>query len=232
MQETNEQELDLMELIIILLQRWYVIAAALLVVISFTAIYAFTFQADVYTARSSVLVDVSADEQADSADILLAQRILDNYTEVAESNRVLSQLRENLDLTYTNTALRNMISVTRGRGDSIVLRFAVESQDPEEAAAIANELVILVQDYADQSSILRSMELLDIAETPVRPSGPNRLLYMAIGVVLGGMIGVFAVFAIEFFDKTIKTTKAIEQRLGLRMLGTIPEYDMDEEVEE
>ena len=37
------------------------------------------------------------------------------------------------------------------------------------------------------------------------------------------------VFVIEFMDQTIKTTDDIENKLKLRVLATIPDYDMTEE---
>jgi capsular polysaccharide biosynthesis protein len=55
---------------------------------------------------------------------------------------------------------------------------------------------------------------------------------MAIAFILGGMIGGFWVLGIEFLDKTIKTTKDMENKLGLRVLGGIPEYNLESEVEE
>jgi capsular polysaccharide biosynthesis protein len=106
----------------------------------------------------------------------------------------------------------------------------VESSDPVLAKDIANEVVSIVQVLSNDFENLDNVQVLDIAETPDSPSGPNRLLYMAVGILLGGMIGVGIVLAIEFLDKNIKKGKDVEQYLGLRLLGTIPEYDMDEEV--
>ena len=229
--EPNEETIDLMELVRMLFSRWYIVAAAVVVIASLTAIYAYGMQDDVYTSQSSVLVDVTLEEQADAGDIALAQRLLDTYTEVAESNSTLSQLRDNLDLDYTNRQIRDMLSVSRGRGDSIILKFAVESRDPAEAALMANEIVDIIKDRAETSSVLYDLEILDTAEAPNNPSGPNRLLFMAIGIILGGMVGVFGVFTIEFLDKTIKTGKDIEKKLNLRVLGTIPEYE-EKEVDE
>ncbi len=229
----NEQELDLLELLQIMLNRWYLIFASVIVVFSLTTIYAVVMLEDTYTTHSSVLVSVTAEGQAvDSGDVLLAQRLLDTYTEVAESNRVLHQLRDDLDLTYSTGTLRNMVSVSRGRDNAIVIRFNVTSTDPNEAALMADGIVSIIQSIADDSSILHDIEVLDTAETPTSPSGPNRLLYMAIGLVLGGMIGVFGVFLIEFLDKSIKTSKDLENKLGLRVLGLIPEYKLEDDWEE
>ena len=54
------------------------------------------------------------------------------------------------------------------------------------------------------------------------------MMYLAVGILLGGMIGVGLVLGVEFLDKNIKVGKDIENVLGLRLLGIIPDYDMDE----
>jgi len=76
-----------------------------------------------------------------------------------------------------------------------------------------------------------NIEILDVATTPENPSGPNRLLYVVIGVLLGGIVGVGIVFMIELFDKTLKSPLDIERKLGLRLLAIIPDYTMEEEIE-
>ncbi len=230
--EHYEQEIDLLELIRLLLNRWYLILASVIVVFGLTTFYSVVILEDTYTTQSTVLVDVVLEGQVDQGDIRLAQELLDTYTEVAESNRVIDELKSDLNLSYTNNTVRNMMEVTRGRGSSIVLKFSVTSTDPDEAAAMANGLVSIIQDMASDSTILHGIEILDTAEAPLNPSGPNRLLYMSIGIILGGMIGVFGVFGLEFLDKSIKTSKDIENKLKLRVLGVIPEYHLDDEVEE
>ena len=96
----------------------------------------------------------------------------------------------------------------------------------------ANELVVIVKSLSAEFDGLENVEVLDTATTPLIPSGPNRMLYLAVGILLGGMVGVGAVLALEFLDKNIKTGKDIENKLGIRVLGSIPHYSMDEGVVE
>ena len=227
-QTQQEQEIDLLELIRMLLNRWYIIGAALVLVFSATAIYAYGVLNDTYTSRASIMVNVRDDAQWDSSDLALAQRLIDTYTDVAESNTALTRVREETNLDYSNNRLRDMISITRGRSDSVILYIEVESEDPEHAALIANAMVSTISDMSVENNALYDVEELDTAFVPENPSGPNRMLYLAIGIVLGGMIGVFSVFVIEFLDKTVKTTKDIENKLGLRVLGVIPDYALEE----
>lgn len=230
-EERNTEEIDLMELFRMLLSRWYVVAISLLAVLALTAAYAYGIRDDVYTSEASVLVAVDTGA-GEHLDFQLSQRMVDTYTEVAESRRVTRLIREELDLTYSDGVIRNMIDVRRGRGDSIVIKFGVESQDPAEAALMANAIVGIMEDLSDEMESLYPVEILDTAEISVLPSGPNRPLFMAVGFVLGGMVGVLVVFGIEFFDRSVKSTKDLETKLNLRVLGTIPEYAMDKEVEE
>ncbi|MFH5882088.1 YveK family protein [Liberiplasma polymorphum] len=236
MEENNnyEQELDLLQLIKILLIRWYIIVAATITVFGFTAFYSFTMLDDVYTAEGSMLVQVESQQgQSDAVSFQLGQRLVDTYTEIAKSSRVLNELRTNLSLPYTNSQLRNMITVT-GVRDTIIIKLSVVSDDPEEAQIIANELLAIIQTLAASPEFqsLQNIDILDQAELPRTPSGPNRMLYLAIGIILGGMIGVFVVFIIEFLDRTVKTTKDVESKLGIRALGLIPDYNMEDEVDE
>ncbi len=239
-QENFEQELDLTQLIRILLLRWYVIIASVILIVGLTGFYAYVMQDDYYTAERTFAIRVEADDTSTVAGHQLAERLVNSYIDFSQSKLVLDNLRENLTeydeitTTYTNAQFRNMIT-TSGRGtQSIAIDIRVTSQDPIEAAIIANELFIVIDELTRSEEIqnLQTIDSWGIADTPTFPSGPNRPLYMIIGLVLGGMIGVFGVFVVEFFDKTIKTTKDVETKLGLRVVGIIPDYDMYQEVVE
>jgi capsular polysaccharide biosynthesis protein len=94
---------------------------------------------------------------------------------------------------------------------------------------IANQMVKVMQEVSSTYEGFDNIEILDEAQLPLQPSGPNRILYVVIGVILGGITGVGIIFIAEMMDKTIKTSKDIEQKLNLRVLATIPEYVMPED---
>ena len=228
--ENQEVELDLIHIIKIILRRWILIGVITFAVTILAFGYAYLMLDDVYTAESSMIVQVTNTGDSDYTALLTGQRLVDTYTEIAESNRVLEELKTNLVIDYTNSQLRNMISVI-SVNDTLIVNLTVESNDPELAKDIANELVSIVKNLSTEFDGLEDVEILDTALTPTSPSGPNRLLYLMVGVLLGGMIGVGIVLAFEFLNKDIKTGKDVEKILGLRLLGLIPNYDMHEEVE-
>jgi capsular polysaccharide biosynthesis protein len=225
----QELEIDLISLIKVLLRKWWLIGGVTFVGLVLAAIYAYVMLDDVYTAESSMIVQVSNTGDSDYTNLLTGQRLVDTYTEIATSNRVLDELIDNLNLSYNKSQLSSMIQVSSAN-DTLIIKLNVESTDPELAKNIANETVNIVRDLSTEFENLDNVEVLDIAEVPASPSGPNRILYVAVGILLGGMIGVGIVLAIEYLDKNIKRGKDVENFLGLRLLGTIPEYELDEEV--
>ncbi len=118
-----------------------------------------------------------------------------------------------------------------GVQDTPVIKLAVVAKDKVEAKEIANKTVLVMQEVSLNFDGFDNIEILDVATTPENPSGPNRLLYVVIGVLLGGIVGVGIVFMIELFDKTLKSPLDIERKLGLRLLAIIPDYTMEEEIE-
>ena len=233
-QQNHEQEIDLLELLGVLLKKWYIIAGAVVTVMLLVTSYAYGIMEDVYTAETSVLVQVR-NEGEDGFDYQLGERLVNTYTEIATNPKVLSELQieaeEHFDEEYSLGRLRDMIEVT-GVQQTVVIKVSVEATSPAEAAFLANTLVDIMDDTSSQYDGLDNIEVLNEALIPSSPSGPNRMLYMAVAFVLGGMIGTFAVLGIEYLDKSIKTTRDVEQKLGLRVLGAIPEYDIDSEVDE
>lgn len=225
----QEYEIDLLHLIKLVLRKWILVGAITIVVAVIAGVYAYGMLDDTYSANSSMLVQAQDTETSDYQNLLTGQRLVDTYKEIAISNRVLEELVTRLDdEEYTVTSLRNMITVS-SVNDTLIVKLSVETGDPAVSAEIANEAVTIVQELSQEFNGLQEVEVLDIAQTPTSPSGPNRLLYVAVGILLGGMIGVGLVLVMEFMDKHIRTPKDIEQHLGLRVLGTIPDYDMGEE---
>lgn len=234
-QSTYENEIDLMEIVGLFLRKWYVIAISVISVMLLVGIYAYGVMDDVYTAETRMLVQVKEDETSDSFNYQLGERLVNTYTEIAQSNNVLERLQtrveEDQDKEYSTGALRNMIEID-GVQQTVVIKLRVESNSSSEAAYIANTLVEIIQETSSEFDGLDNIEILDNASAPNNPSGPNRTLYMAVGVVLGGMIGAFIVLGFEYLNRTIKTTKDMENKLGLSVLGEIPEYALEEEVVE
>ena len=226
--ENQTQEIDLRTLFRILIQKWWLIGAITILGFGLAFIYAYLYVDSEYTADVSMMVLVSNEEQTNEQNFNFSSKLKSTYTELAKSDLVINRVIEELNLYYSPNQLRDMITVNAVQ-DTIIIKLTVVTNYPYNSFAIANKMVEVMRDVSQNFEGFDNIEVLDRAVEPTVPSGPNRLLYVLIGTLLGGIIGVGLVFVIEFMDQTIKTTDDIENKLKLRVLATIPDYDMTEE---
>lgn len=231
LEDLSTQEIDLSTLFKILFNKWYLIALSTFIAFAFAFTYAFLILDDVYTAQTSMIILVDNDVQSDEQNFNFSQKLTKTYTELAQSDLVIDEVIDSLSLNVTRNQLKDMMLIS-GVQDTPVIKLSIESRDASLAMRIANRTVEVMQDVSLQFEGFDNIEVLDVASLPSLPSGPNRLLYVVIGIVLGGIVGVGIIFITEFLDKSIKTPEDIEKRFGLRMLAIIPDYKMESEIEE
>lgn len=71
-------------------------------------------------------------------------------------------------------------------------------------------------------STASSIQVMDKPRFPRRPYKPDIALNLFLSVIFGCMGGVGLAFLVEYFDNTVKDTKAIEKTMNLPSLGMIP----------
>ena len=82
---------------------------------------------------------------------------------------------------------------------------------------------------ADTASALETrqkgerFEILDPAQVPERPYGPNRLLIVGAGVVVGLLLGVATGVTLEVLNGAVLNERVVEQIISKRSIARIPE---------
>lgn len=67
------------------------------------------------------------------------------------------------------------------------------------------------------------VEIIDTAKPGLRPVKPNKPLNIALGIIIGLVVGVGLAFFIEYLDTSVKTIDDVERSLGSPVLGVIPQ---------
>ena len=75
-----------------------------------------------------------------------------------------------------------------------------------------------VSEQYDASNI----HIIDTARVPAKPYKLNKQRFIIIALMLGLFIGILLAFLREYLDNTFKTTKDLENKLKLPVLGVIP----------
>jgi capsular exopolysaccharide synthesis family protein len=67
------------------------------------------------------------------------------------------------------------------------------------------------------------VDVIESAEPDFRPVKPNKILNIALGVIVGLAIGIGLAFFIEYLDTSVKTIDDVERALQAPVLGVIPQ---------
>ena len=67
------------------------------------------------------------------------------------------------------------------------------------------------------------VEIIDAANLGLRPVRPNKPLNIALGIIIGLVVGVGLAFFIEYLDTSVKTIDDVERTLQSPVLGVIPQ---------
>ncbi|WP_213974821.1 GumC family protein [Tepidanaerobacter acetatoxydans] len=159
-----EEEISLRELIEIILNGKWIIAAITIIAVLISGIFSFFVIAPTYEAQSTLMVSPMVQRTAapgeDSAyDALLSylsqypQMSLETYRVQVTNPHILNQVIEELDLDpekYSTTSLRDMISV-QAIQDTNLIKIAVKDKNPEMSAKIANTLAPKYVDFISKT---------------------------------------------------------------------------------
>jgi uncharacterized protein involved in exopolysaccharide biosynthesis/Mrp family chromosome partitioning ATPase len=90
--------------------------------------------------------------------------------------------------------------------------------------ALQNRYARVAQFVQQQSLPVSEARIIAEATPPLTQSSPKRTLIVLLAAVAGGLVGVGSAFAREYFDRTVRRPKQLEQDLGIRSLGAVQRF--------
>ncbi|WP_079710638.1 YveK family protein [Paraliobacillus ryukyuensis] len=219
-----EETISLKEIFEVLKKR-----LGLIILLTFTAalvsgLATYFFITPTYESSSQFIVNQQTNEteSVDINEIRSNVEIINTYNVIIKSSRILDQVVDQLELTITADALSEKINVASEQNSQVVTVTATDP-DPEMAVAIANTTVETFQQNIDDLMNVDNVNILSTAELAADPTpvNPKPMLNIAIGLVLGAMVGIGLAFLLEYLDNTVKTEQDVEQKLDLPVLGVV-----------
>lgn len=178
----------------------------------------------IYQAQTQILVNQNSNSVETNAwqatDIDL--RLINTYNEIITSPVILTPVIEKLELDTTPEQLMEQITVS-SKSDSQVVNISVIVPEPLNAVEIANTVAEVFKEQIPKLMSVDNITILSAAkqsDSP-RPLKPNKELNIAVGAVIGFMLGVGLGIFLEFLDTTIKSEDDIETVLHLPVMGVV-----------
>lgn len=216
------EEINLKELGNYFLSHIVIILSVITVILIVGCIYSVVIKKPLYHGTTSiVLVNQNNGNTITNSDIQVNRNLVETYTQIIKSRKILSTVISQLGLTYSESALAGNVSVS-AITDTDIIKISVSDVNNQLAADIANEIARVFMEDIKTRYNLQNVSVLDEAVAESSPYNVNIakeiVLYILIGVVLGCAI----VFVMFYFDTSIKSSTEIEEKFGLAVLGNVP----------
>jgi capsular polysaccharide biosynthesis protein len=214
---------QLMDCIEILKNKFWIIILTTVLLLIVAGIFSFYIIKPEYQTFSTLMIGKSQNyyEGIEYNDILLSQKLVSTYGEIAKSRTVSNEVIKNLGLDFTYEDIRKKVNIAQV-GDTGIIRIESRDEKPEIAVKLADEIAKVFIKYVVRIMNIENVQIIDRAEIPTKPIKPVPIVYMTASGILGIIIGVFIVFLIEFLDNRIKTSDDIIKYLELPIIGIIP----------
>jgi capsular polysaccharide biosynthesis protein len=222
-------ELELRDIFRIIWARIWIIVLITIVAMLASGIISYFYLDKIYESSTTLIVNKQKDDNEKETqytynDILLSQKLVSTYTEIAKSSYVLERVIKELNLDLSPDELKKMIAVS-AVGDTQIIRITVSDVFPARATVIAEKMAELLPIRVSELEMPDNVKVVDKAKVPSSPVKPRPLMNIAIAGVLGIMVGLGIIFLIEYLDNTIKTPDDVQKYLGLPVLGSIPNFE-------
>lgn len=226
--------MDLRDYIRILHKNWMLIVASTLIGVAFAAIGAIA-STPRYVATSELYVSVRSAGDGSTSDLVqgtsFARQAVTSYVSIANSSRVLQPVIDELGLEVTPQQLAGQVSATSPL-NTVLIEITASDDDPAAAAALANAVGrslsnIVVNELErpeGEGASPVSVQTVQDAVAPTRPSSPNVPLNIALGLLIGLGVGIGLAALRTVLDTRIHSTHDIAQVTDAPIIGRI-NYD-------
>ena len=211
MNEKIKGQMNIVQILDILLERWIVVLLSAVFVGVFTFLYSEIFIAPVYSSSALLYVNSNRQqvtEDISQANIYSSRELVMTYAEILQTRTSLSRVAAEFNGKYSINQIKSMITMSP-LNETEILTIAVKGTNPEDVYNITRSIVRYAPDELEKVVEAGSVKILDDASKTTVPISPNVRRNTFIGVFFGILLGALIVIILELFDTRIKSSDEI-----------------------
>jgi len=217
------------EFLKLLRDRWITVAITAVTVFAGAATFTL-LQTPVYQAATRLYVSSMAGASVSdlyNGNRLSQERVL-SYTQLIMGESLAQRAIARLDLKVSPAELKAKVTA-KSKRDTVLIDVTVLDESPVLARDIANalsdEFVLMAKELETPNPGAQPDARVVVeqrASVPTTPVVPKPIRNLAVGIILGGMLGLGLAVVRDLLDNTIKTQETLEEVAGTGAVGFIP----------
>jgi len=231
-----EETISLSEIFGVLKKHLTTILISLFAGLALAGVVTFFVMTPQYDSRAQLIValpqdDGGADENLNTVNYNL--QMLNTYKDIIEEGDSLAatvqeRLSSEYNLNMTIKEIKDSMEVEQSE-ESQMFSIVATGESAADAEHIANTAAEVFQETVqDVLTNVDKITIVSRASASAKPVSPNNMLNLAIGLILGLLVGIGLSFLMEVLDRTVKDGRFVTDTLGMTVLGTVPKMSQKE----
>lgn len=186
-----------------------------------TAVISWTFLPNTYTSSVSMYVLTRTNETTSaltSTDLTASQMLTNDVAKLIKSDRIENDTASKLQMRSLKDYKIEVSSETTTR----VIAVSVTGKSAQTAAIVANGLAETADSVAREVMDIQAINVIDKATEATAPSGPNRVMYTAVGLLAGLFLAIAIVVLMDMTNTRVRDADELEELLDVPIIGRIP----------
>ncbi|WP_342610532.1 YveK family protein [Staphylococcus hsinchuensis] len=220
-----ESTVDLTKILKMLKNNLKLLIILPLIFLLISAIISFFFIDNKYQATTQVLVnEKEKDPKMMAQEVQSNIQLVNTYSEIVKSPRIINKVSEKLDNKYTSKELESMLSVNN-QAETQLLNINITSKDKKESEKIANAYANVFSKEVPKIMSVDNVSILSHADGTSKQVEPKTIINLALGIFIGLALALLIIGFKALFDKRIKNEEDVERLLDIPVLGSIQKYE-------
>ena len=229
MQQTDEIEIDLWEICLVLVHNLALIVSVGIMTALGTFLITQLFITPKYESTTKIYILNKQENNAVTySDIQLGTQLTKDYAELIQSRFVLEEVVQGMGLDLSYEEMKKKVSVTTPT-DTRILAITVEDTDPVMAMQLANSIREAAAVHIMNVMDIQAVNVSETANMPMKKASPSVMKNTFIGGVLGIFLMIAVILVRFLMDDTVKTPEDVEKYLQLSTLAVIPLKEGEED---
>lgn len=222
------EEINLRDLLSYFKKHLILFIVVVLFVVSAGTIYSVFILKPEYKSQATVILSSDKSKNTVQSEINANKNLIDTYTEVVKSHRVLDRVKSEMQIEDTYEQLVKKVTVASLK-DTEIISISVMDLDKNHSYSLANRIADTFTDEIGQIYNDKSVNVLDRAVEPQKPYNVDIVKQEAIYAAAGIVLATAVIFLMFYFDRTIKTTEQIEQLFKLPIYGKVRKLETEKQ---